>query len=241
MSDASRGEGLESLERYRNGMDAQLAALDDALEGGMPRAGWKVGINVPEVLEALGLRHPGIGWLSGHDVHRSGDTIRIAADRRLHVEPEVCLRVRDRISPELSPTEALSRVSGAAPALELVDYAKPAGDLDRVVSHSMFHAGLVVGRWQPVELTSGLGRGLPRLSVPGEPVQQPRSDLVPGDLGRLLLFVSEFLAAFGWSLEPGDRVLSGSYTARAVPLSPGSTVDADFGPLGRMTLLVAAD
>jgi 2-keto-4-pentenoate hydratase len=230
---------LEDLERYRAGTTAQLAALREALAGGMPRRGWKVGINVPEVLASLGLRHPGVGWLDGHRSYASGDVVPATSGARLHVEPELALRVRSRISPAMSAREALSQVAGVAPALELVDYAKPGETLDAVVAHSMFHAGLVVGAWQPAELTSQLGRRWPVLSAAGRETPPPRSDLVPQDLGALLLFVASFLDAFGQALEPEDLVLSGSYHAKAARLAPGTRATADFGPLGSVEVSVA--
>lgn len=47
---------LADFDRYAPGMALQLEAFDKALAAGMPRLGWKVGINVPEVLGQLKLR-----------------------------------------------------------------------------------------------------------------------------------------------------------------------------------------
>jgi 2-oxo-hept-3-ene-1,7-dioate hydratase len=221
-------------------MRAQLSALQEALAGGMPRRGWKVGINVPEILTMLRLRHSGVGWLNGHNLYRSGETIIRTVGHGLHVEPELCLLVRSRIAPEMSSREALSSLHAAAPAFELVDYSKRNSDLDSIVAQSMFHAGLVVGSWQPVELASQLGRRRPVVWAADQTPLQPRPDLVPNDLGKLLVFVAEFLQAFGHTLEPGDLVLTGSYLATAVPLPPGATAKADFGLLGSVEISVAA-
>jgi 2-keto-4-pentenoate hydratase len=83
----------------------------------------------------------------------------------------------------------------------------------------------------------------PALATPNSSFQLDpwyRSGLVPNDLGQLLVFVAEFLQAFGHTLEPGDLVLSGSYLATAVPLPPGATAKADFGLLGSVEISVAA-
>jgi 2-keto-4-pentenoate hydratase len=231
-------EAVPDRERYAPGMERQLEGLREALRAGMPRCGWKVGINVPEVLRRLGLRHPGVGWLDGRRRYRGGARITLPEGARLHVEPELCLVLAAPIPPSLAPDEALGRVEGAAPAFELVDYARPGADLDTVVAHSMFHAGLVVGAWQPPEQASELGGEWPRLEGAGRPSPPPRSDLVPRHLGELLLFVARFLASFGESLEAGDLVLSGSYTETALRLTCGSEVRGDFGRLGRLTLTV---
>jgi 2-keto-4-pentenoate hydratase len=68
----------------------------------------------------------------------------------------------------------------------------------------------------------------------------PRDDLVPADLGQLVAFASSFLFAFGQSLESGDLLLSGSYTAKALSISPGDEALAEFGPLGTVSVRVAA-
>jgi 2-keto-4-pentenoate hydratase len=234
----SQREAVPDRERYAPGMERQLARLREALAGGMPRCGWKIGINVPEVLRRLGLRHPGVGWLDGRRRYQGGDRIALPEGARLHVEPELCLALAASIPPGLDRDEALRRVAGAAPAFELVDYARPGTDLDAVVAHSMFHAGLVVGAWQPPERASELGGEWPRLEAAGGPLPAPRSDLVPRHLGELLQFVARFLASFGESLEAGDLVLSGSYTETALRLTRGSEVRGDFGRLGRLALAV---
>ena len=65
-----------------------------------------------------------------------------------------------------------------------------------------------------------------------------RPDLVSSDLGGIVAFVAEFLAAFGEALEPGDLILSGSYSAQAVPLESDCDVQGLFGPLGEVELRV---
>ncbi len=221
-------------------MIRQLAALEVALSSHMPRRGWKIAINTPEVLSSLGLHHPCLGWLDGHRLYRTGDTVSAEDGQRLHAEPELCILLADSVSPQLAPAEALARIRSVAPAIELVDYGQPAADLDAVVSMSAFHAGFVVGEWQPAELASRLGHGFPVLTVPGEVSPTPRSDLVPAHLGELVRFVALFLQAYGWTLEAGDLILSGSYAAEAVVLHPGSSATADFGLLGSVHAQISA-
>lgn len=221
-------------------MARQLARLREALAGGMPRRGWKIGINVPEVLRRLHLPHPGVGWIDGRRVFGAGAELALRPGSRLHVEPEVAIRVARAVPAGCPPESARKCIDAAHPALEIVDYARPGAGLDDVVAHCMFHDATVLGPPGRLEDARGLGYDRPVLRVGDRRSDAPRPDLVPPDPGRLVAFVADYLAAFDQSLEAGDLVLSGSYTAAALPLVAGEEVTAEFGPLGAVSASVAA-
>ena len=231
---------IEDRDRYGPGMARQLEALRTAQAAGMSRLGWKIGINVPEVLERLGLSHSGVAWLDGRSQLASGATFTAAAGAKLHVEPELALWMAAPILPHLSAEQALQQVAAVAPALELVDYARPGADLDAVVAHGMFHEACVVGERRSLAQARDLGVVWPRLQVSGRPGAPPRSDLVPARLGELLVFAARFLTCFGESLAEGDLLLSGSFVASAMPVPAGAEACADFGPLGTVSVRIAS-
>jgi 2-keto-4-pentenoate hydratase len=226
-------------DRFAAGMARQLERLRAALAAGMPRAGWKIGINVPEVLERLGLPHSGVGWLDGSRVFADGVELPMRPEARLHVEPEVALRVARAVPPGCPAQLARGHIAAVHPALEVVSYAKPTAGFDDVLAHCMFHDATVLGPASPPDAVRDLGRAWPVLRVGDRPAEEPRADLVPADLGELLAFAADYLAAFGESLEAGDLVLSGSFTASAVPLAAGEVV-AEYGPLGRVSARISA-
>jgi 2-keto-4-pentenoate hydratase len=161
---------LEDRDRYAAGVQVQLARLQEAIGAGMPRRGWKVGIDVPEILEAQGLRHPGVGWIREDRVLGSGAVFEPPADARLHVEAEICLRMAGTPPPGCGRDEAFAAIAAVAPALEIVNYARPTDELDAVIAHSMFHEACVVGEELPTsELPADLGREWPVLSIDAEP------------------------------------------------------------------------
>ncbi len=104
----------------------------------------------------------------------------------------------------------------------------------------MFHYATVLGPASAPQVAQELGSRWPRLRAGDNLADPPRDDLVPADLGQLVAFVASFLSAFGQSLEPGDLILSGSYTARALSVSPGDEALAEFGPLGTVSVRVTA-
>lgn len=70
-------------------MKRPLARFAKARAAGMPRRGWKVAINVPEVLKLLDLPHSGVGWLDGDHVPASGDVFTSPPNAQLLIEPEM--------------------------------------------------------------------------------------------------------------------------------------------------------
>jgi 2-keto-4-pentenoate hydratase len=225
-------------ERFAGGMERQLRALEGALAQGMPRRGWKVGINVPEVRERLGLPHAAVGWLEGRRVLASGARLEAPAGSRLHAEPELALRIGTSLHGLASVDACRSAIAAVHPALEIVDYALPTGGLADLIAHSMFHHASVLGAPGSLGAESGLGTLWPTLSVGGRRVEGARPDLVPDDLGQVVRHAAAYLAAFGRSLEAGDLLLSGAYLAAAVPVSLGAEVVAHFGALGSVAVRI---
>ncbi len=225
--------------RLAPGMARQLERFREALAGGMPRRGWKIGINVPEVLRHLELPHSAVAWIDGRRVVPSGAELAWRPEARLHAEPEIAIRVGDRVPAGASPETARGCIASLHPALEIVSYAERLADLDDVLACCMFHDATVLGPPAPLEAVRGLGAEWPALRVGERSADPPRADLVPDDLGGLLAFAAAYLDVFGESLEPDDLVLSGSYCARAAPLVAGEEVVAEFGPAGRVCARVS--
>ena len=218
---------------YAAGFAAQLDAMRARLAAGMPRRGWKLGINVPEIQSKLGLKHSLVGWLDGDKVLRSGAKLSIPPGSLFHVEPELCLRLEEAVDAGADPSTARAAVDAVAPALEIVDYAKPATTLTDIVQHSMFHAACVLGDWRPVPPHGriDIAQGV-RLRVGSRESEAARADLVAADVGEIVLLVAKVLGEAGERLLSGDLILSGSFTARALPLSASQTAIATLGDLG---------
>lgn len=216
---------------HARGFTEQLDLLRLRLDAGMPRRGWKVGINVPEVQRKLGLSRALVGWLDGDRVFRSGSAIPIPTGSKIHVEPELCLRMAAPVRPDTDRALASAAVDAIAPALELVDYSKPAATLDDIVRGSMFHSACVLGEWKSPQARLDIA-GRVSLRVGSLQSEPARSDLVPEDLADLVALVAALLADGGQELLPGDLILSGSFTAKAVPLRVGETAIAELGAFG---------
>jgi 2-oxo-3-hexenedioate decarboxylase len=219
---------------YARGLAEQFDLLRARLDAGMPRRGWKVGINVPEVQRKLGLSHSVVGWLDGDRTFASGSVITLPPGGRIHVEPELCLRMAAPVDANSDRVAARAAVDAIAPALELVDYSKPAASLDDVVRGAMFHSACVVGDWKPPQTRLDIADRV-SLRVGSLQSEPARSDLVPEDIGDLVLLVTTLLAEGGQRLLPGDLILSGSFMAKALPLRVGETAAAELGEFGHVS------
>jgi 2-keto-4-pentenoate hydratase len=217
---------------FAAGMRLQLARLRAALAAGMPRLGWKIGINVPEVQKRAGLPHCGVGWLDGRQRHASGDLLRLQRADRLRAEAELAIRIGSDVRPSMDLAAARRCIAGVCPALEIVDYGLPGDGLEGVIAHSMFHAATVLGPELPWVPDAGLGVRWPTLRAGEREAAAPRRDLVAEDPAAIALFAAAYLESFGEQLQAGDWILSGSYMAEALPLQAGCEVRADFGALG---------
>jgi 2-keto-4-pentenoate hydratase len=225
-------------DKFRPGMRRQLERFATARAAGMPRRGWKVAINVPEVLKHLELPHSGVGWLDGHQVLASGDSFSAPPDATLLIEPEVAIHIGTTVARDLDPDRARACIAGVSPALEIVNYSDASASFDDVVAGCMFHAATVVAEPRSIDLARDLGGRWPVLRAGDRHAEETRDDLVPSDLGELVTFVSAFLAEFGEDLEAGDMILSGSYAAQALAIEPGQEAIADHGPLDRVAVRI---
>ncbi|MDB4987752.1 MAG: hypothetical protein JWN04_2930, partial [Myxococcaceae bacterium] len=91
-----------------------------------------------------------------------------------------------------------------------------------------------------VDLMNGLPAQL--LFEVGDQRSPPaRADLVPAELAEVVLLVARVLAEFGETLRTGDRIMSGAFVERALPLLRGQAARACFGTLGEVRCRALAD
>jgi 2-keto-4-pentenoate hydratase len=215
--------------RVTAGLERQLVAWRTLLEGGAQRAGWKVGLNAPPVMEALGLAHPVIGFLTSATAIESGGSHSLAGAVKPLVEPEVAIELRRDVGPGAEVDEALAAIESLGPALEVVDIPSPPEDVEAAVAGNIFHRCAVFG---PTRQDAAVGGAELSLRVDGE--ERERGE-VTTDLAETIRVVADLLGAAGERLAAGDRIIAGSLTT-PVELAAGNHVELDLGQLGRAEL-----
>jgi 2-keto-4-pentenoate hydratase len=213
-------------------LERQLEAWRKALERGARRVGWKIGLNVPEVQERLGLREPVIGHLTSETRLEPGASYSAGDAEALRAEPEIAVEVRREVPSDADEDAARDAIAGLAPAIELVDVGRPPGGLEAIVAENVFHRAFVVGDSRPAMPAEGVTA---TVMVNGE--ERESADAVD-DLAEVVRLVARLLGAVGERLEAGDRIISGSLTP-PVPVEAGERVAVHLSGLGQVEAQIA--
>jgi 2-keto-4-pentenoate hydratase len=216
------------------GMEMQLGGFDAELAAGAPRIGWKIGITTAAARRAHGLTAPVIGRLDGRRAFESGALVPLSATARVRAEGEMALRVNRPLDAGATPEQAHAALCGVSPAIEFINLNLPKDDISAILSHSIFHEAVIFGP----ELDPGaleVGKDLwPVGRRNTKCVRTPEPAMIPADLPALVLLVARTLSRYGRRIEPGDRIISGSFIVPLI-VEPGDDIEVDFGFLGKVT------
>jgi 2-oxo-hept-3-ene-1,7-dioate hydratase len=169
----------------------------------------------------------------------SGATIPTGRFIAPRIEAEIAFVMKAPLSGEVTRDQVLAATDYVAPALEILDtrIVRAEGGRTRTIidtiADNAANAGIVIGnqrhapnadlRWvgaivkrDGVVEETGLGAGV-------------LDDPVTG-----IVWLARRMHHYGQRIEPGQIILSGSFI-RAMECPPGSHIDADFGPFGRLT------
>ncbi len=221
-----------------SGMSRQMKSFRAELAAGMPRLGWKIGINDPAAQERMGLTETLVGWLDGRRVFSAGQPYSAPGGAIPRIEAEVAVRMGTDLGAGASFDEARAAIDSIAPAIEFVNGAKPIVPLDELLAHDILHDAVLFGADAPLDVALGLvAEGFPAVRHNGELIRTGVAGRYPDDLAEIVAHTADVLAECGEALRAGDRIICGSYID-PFPVSPGDTVDADFGPLGVLSFSV---
>lgn len=222
-------------DRIAAGMAAQLDSRRRRAAAGQELIGWKAGLNAPAAQAALGLDRPVVGFLSAASELAPGDACDLAGATNPGVEPELAVRLAAQLPPEATREEAAAAIGALAPALEVVDLDRPLDDLEAILAGNVFHRAVLFGADQGRRSGGDLDGLAVSVQRNGEAAGTAAAADAYGDLSSVLLVLAERLLEAGETMGPGDRVIMGAMTP-IVPVTPGDTVRADFGPLGALEL-----
>ncbi|NVO25550.1 2-oxo-hept-4-ene-1,7-dioate hydratase [Donghicola mangrovi] len=222
----------------------QSAWMKEKLAQGRRQIGWKIGLTSRAMQSALNIDIPDSGVLLDDMVFEDGATI--PADRFIQprIEAEIAFVMKhDLAGPDVTVFDVLDCTDYITPALEILDTrilrVDPATKKTRnvldTISDNAANAGIVTGgramrpsevdmRWMGAIVSrngvveeTGLGAG-----VLNDPV-------------RGIAWLANRLAQYGDRIEAGQTVLAGSFI-RPVECPHGTTITADYGPFGTVSL-----
>jgi 2-keto-4-pentenoate hydratase len=217
-----------------DGYRVQLAHLTRRLGAGERQAGWKVGLTAPAIQHQFGVHEPVFGFLLDSGARSSGVVFRYDELIRPGFENELCLTVRTTLrGPGVTLEAARDAIGAVAPALEIVETRGDlSGELALALADNAQQKAFVTGR-TTARPSAGfdLGAATVEVFVNGRSLERADGTAVLGDPAAAVAWLANKLAEFGWGLEAGMRVMSGSFT-RQYPLAAGDWVEARFEPFG---------
>jgi 2-keto-4-pentenoate hydratase len=206
-----------SIER---GTTALLMRRREKLAQGAEPIGWKIGFNVPEIQEKLGLDRPLAGYLSSDGLIEDGAAWSLEEDAAVVVESEVGVEI----------AEDGRSIAALMPALELADPIDFELDVEQILAGNIFHRAVAFG---PRVETAEPGPG--RILVNGEERHALTADYTAHALDDMVRAVADRLGAAGEQLRPGERIITG-VLAPPHPAQPGDTVRLELDALGGVEL-----
>jgi 2-keto-4-pentenoate hydratase len=206
-----------SIER---GTRALLTRRRELLAQGAEPIGWKIGFNVRETQERLGVDAPLAGFLTTDGLLEDGATWSLEDDGPVIVESEVALEVG---------SDGRS-IAAVLPALEVADQPDLDLEVEQILAGNIFHRAVAFG---PRAETREPGAA--RILVNGEEQHAVPADRTGTRLEAMLEAVAARLADAGEELRAGDRIITG-IIAPPHDASPGDTVRLELEAVGGVEL-----
>lgn len=201
--------------------------------------GFKAGLTSKGAQQHFGVKTPlsGLLFLSGKN--QPGTLIRRTGFRKMMIETEIAFIVGTAITrPLQSPAALREKIRSVAPAIELPDLGF--ADLKKLkgtdlVAANVGAAQYILGDAMPVGEIN-LDQIKTRLSLNGKIINTGNSSDALGDPWKAALWLVNHVLAQGWTLEPGQVLLTGAL-GKMIPATPGN-YSADYGPLGQISFEV---
>jgi 2-keto-4-pentenoate hydratase len=201
-----------SVER---GTEALLMRRREILAQGAEPLGWKVGFNVPQIQQKVGIDRPLAGFLTTDSlIEDEWDDYPIVVESEVAVE----LGADGR------------SIAALLPALELADPPDLELGLEQILAGNIFHRAVAFG---PRVETREPGAG--RILVNGEEQHSLSAEQTVANLDAMVDVIAGRLADAGEELQPGDRIITG-VLAPPHKASPGDTVRLELDGLGGVEL-----
>ena len=211
----------------------QFGILDRWVARGERLAGWKVGLTAPVIQKQFGMHEPVMGFLleSGH--RESGAGFQHGQLIEPGFENELCITVGTALQgPGVTRAQARAAIEAVQPAFEIIEgrgdfRADPSLALTDNAQQKAFVTGPaspLPDGWEPSSTAV-------EVLVNGARIDQAMGSEETGHPVGAVSWLANKLAEFGRRLEPGQRIMSGSFT-KQYPIARGDRIETRFMPFG---------
>jgi len=222
----------------------QRAWVDRKLASGDQVTGYKIGLTSRAMQNAMNITTPDFGVLlqSMYFANNSNIVAGNFCDPRIEVELAFVMK-KPLYGDNITIEQVLDATDYVVPALELIAARSHRTDPESGYTRKVFdtiadnaaNAGYIVGdeKFAPRDIDLRWSGAI--LSVNGEVEETGLAAGVQGHPAKGICWVCKRFAAHGVGLEPGQLVLSGSFT-RPVVAKAGDLMTCDYGPLGTVAV-----
>lgn len=222
----------------------QSAWVGKKLTSGRRVVGYKIGLTSRAMQRVMNIDSPDYGVLLDDMVFEPGSTIEAGAFLDPQVEVELAFVLKERLFGEAVTLEdVLAATDYVVPAFELIaarsyrvhpqsGYIRTIMD---TIADNAANAGIIIGgrRVDPADVDLRWCGAIVRVNDVIEHTGLAAAVLDHPANG--ICWVARRFAPHGIALEPGQVILSGSFTA-PVKVAPGDVVEADYGRLGKIKI-----
>ena len=222
----------------------QKAWVDRKLADGEQVLGYKVGLTSKSMQIAMKIDTPDYGVLTDRMRIDNGARVKAADYLDPRIESEFAFVLKKPLAGEhVTREQVMDATDYVQPALELISARSQRVDPDNGYTRTVFdtiadnaaNAGIVLGGKQIAPDEVDLTWAGAILSLNGEIEDTGLGAAVMGHPAEGVRWVCRRFAPHGIGLEPGQVILSGSFT-RPVAVAPGDEIRADYGPWGEVTV-----
>jgi len=243
--------GLLSLQYPELDMDGaygiQKALVRRKLNAGRKIIGWKIGLTSKAMQQALGIDIPDSGVL--FDDMAFDNTAVIPAGRFIQprIEAEIAFVMKAPLAGDgVTRDTVYAATDYVTAALEILDtrilrWDPVTGALRKIVdtiADNAANAGIVLANERHAIDAVDLRRVGAIVTRNGEVEETGLGAGVLNDPLEGIVWLARRMHHYGQAIEPGQVVLSGSFI-RPIECPPGSEVEADFGPFGKVACAFA--
>ncbi|HEX7761611.1 MAG TPA: 2-oxo-hepta-3-ene-1,7-dioic acid hydratase [Caulobacteraceae bacterium] len=209
--------------------------------------GHKIGLTSRAMQRSSNITEPDFGVLLDDMLFRDGQDIPIERFIVPRVEVELAFILERRLSgPGCTLFDVLSAAAYVVPAIEIIDARVQQVDPQTGATRKVFdtisdnaaNAGLVLGG-RPIRPMDVDLRWVSALLYRNGVIEDSGvAAAVLNHPGNGPAWLADKLAPYGETLEPGEIILGGSFTA-PVPARAGDSFHVDYGPLGNISVRFA--
>lgn len=213
------------------------AVAQERVKAGARIIGHKIGLTSKAMQASSKIDEPDFGYLFDDLLLNDGAKVKFENFCVPRVEPELTFILKEPLKgPGIGLIDVLRATEYVVPSIEIIDarVTEPRKIFDTVADNGAA-AGIVLGG-RPVRPEDVDLRWVGAIFYRNSEIEE--TGLAAGVLGHpamAIAWLANKLAPFDITLQPGDLMLSGSFT-RPVWAAKGDTLHADFGPLGSVSV-----